>query len=322
MDKKERMTAAISGESVDQIPCGFWHHFDSSYAYGKASVQAHIRFCSETDADVLKVMNEHMYRLGKPIQCSDDWQNVEPVPFEKTDYPAYLEEFKAIRDSVSSDIPLWVTIHGALVSAYHATDKPGNFSNPNNLVSCHLRENPEAVKHALMSIAETLSDLCEKLIDAGADGVYYAALGGEEYRFSQDLLEQVVIPADQYVIKRVKEKGAHAIMHICKDRVRLPAYRKVDADVFNWAVHDSNYSLTEGRKLFPGKALLGGFDDRSGVLVTGTQEQIEAETVKILEEAGTSGFILGADCTLPNDVALWRVNAVKDATRKFRSKSI
>ena len=318
MDKRERMAAAIAGEQTDRIPCGFWHHFDASQAFGGASVQAHIRFCEETDADVLKVMNEHMYRLEQEIRRAEDWRNVRPVPFEKTDYPAYLEEFKAVRSRVPSDVPLWATIHGALVSGYHATDTPGHFSNPDNMISRHLREDPEAVGRALMAIAETLSDLCDRLVDAGADGVYYAALGGEEYRFSQELLERTVIPADRYVVGRVRAKGAHAVLHICKDRVRLPAYRGVDADVYNWAVHDSDYSLTAGRALFPGKALLGGFDDRSGVLVDGSREEIAAETEAILREAGGSRFILGADCTLPNDAAIWRVNAAKEAARCFR----
>ena len=70
VDKRERMAAAIAGEQADRIPCGFWHHFDAAQAFGEASVQAHVRFCEETDADVLKVMNEHMYRLEQEIPIS------------------------------------------------------------------------------------------------------------------------------------------------------------------------------------------------------------------------------------------------------------
>ena len=318
MDKRERIAAAIAGEATDRVPCGFWHHFDKKDAFGEASVRAHLDFYEATDADVLKVMNEHMYRLEQEIRCAEDWRKVRPVPFERTDYPDYIGEFRAIRRAVPSDVPLWATIHGALVSAYHATDTPGHFSNPDNRVSCHLRENPEAVKGALMAVAETLSDLCDRLIDAGADGIYYAALGGEETRFSRELLEEAVIPADRYVIDRVKARGATAVLHICKEKVQLPAYRSIDADVFNWAVHDCRYSLADGRALFPGKALLGGFDDRSGVLVDGSEEAIVSETNAILREAGTARFILGADCTLPDNVELWRVRAAKRAARDFK----
>ncbi|MBR1409424.1 MAG: hypothetical protein IJ573_11145 [Clostridia bacterium] len=318
MDKRERIAAAIAGEATDRVSCGFWHHFDKKDAFGVASVRAHLDFYEATDADVLKVMNEHMYRLEQEIRCAEDWRKVRPVPFERTDYPDYIEEFRAIRRAVPRDVPLWVTIHGALVSAYHATDTPGHFSNPDNRVSRHLREEPESVAPALMAVAETLADLCDRLIDAGADGVYYAALGGESYRFSQQLLEEFVIPADRYVISRVKARGATAVLHICKDKVMLPAYRSIDADVFNWAVHECPYSLKDGRSLFPGKTLLGGFDDRSGVLVDGTEEEIAAETHAILREAGTSRFILGADCTLPDDVDLGRVRAAKKAVLSFK----
>ena len=313
MDKRERMNAVIAGEKVDRLPCGFWHHFDAKDAFGVASVHAHIQYYNETDADVLKVMNEHMYLIEQQISCAEDWKKVKPVPFERTNYPDYIEEFRAIRREIPAEVPLWVTIHGALVSAYHATDKPGNFSNPDNLVSRHLRENPEAVAVALMAVAETLSDLCDRLIDAGADGIYYAALGSEEYRFSRELLEKYVIPADRYVMDRVRDKGALSILHICKDKVQLPAYTTVNADVYNWAVHECPYSLADGRRLFPGKTLLGGFDDRDGELVHGDEAAIRAKAEGIIRTAGRERLIVGADCTLPDDVELWRVHAAMKA---------
>ena len=40
---------------------------------------------------------------------------------------------------------------------------------------------------------------------------------------------------------------------------------------------------------------------RSDVLYTGTREEITAATNRILDEAGTTGIILGADCTIPGD---------------------
>jgi uroporphyrinogen decarboxylase len=262
-------------------------------------------------------MNEHMYKLDREISSAEDWRKLRRQKFEDTPYVDFIEEFKAIRREIPSETPLFATIHGVFVSGYHATEGSGNFSNPNNRVTSHMREDPESVSVGLRTIAETLVDLVLHLKRAGADGIYYAALGGERYRLTQDILERYVIPLDSFVIDAIHDAGLLSILHICKDKVRLPSYGAINTDIVNWAVHECEYSLAEGRNIFPGKTLLGGFDDRSGILVEGTAEQITAEAGKILSEAGRERFIFGADCTLPDDIAPWRIKAVHDFAAKM-----
>ena len=49
--------------------------------------------------------------------------------------------------------------------------------------------------------------------------------------------------------------------------------------------------------------MLGGFDNRKkGILYSGTREEVEAETERIISETGTIGVMVGADCTLPADI--------------------
>lgn len=315
MDKRELLHATLSGETGNRLLCGFWHHFDDSARAGQASVAAHKEFFEKTDADILKVMNEHLYRLEQTVETAADWSRVRPVSFAAGPYAEYVEEFKAIRAAIPAEVPLFATVHGVLVSAYHATEKPGNFSNPDNMVSRHLRESPESVAVGLEAVARTLIELCGHLARAGADGIYYAALGGESYRFDRPLFESFVKPYDAMVIDAVNGLDAISILHICKDKVVVPMYRGINADIVNWAVHECEYSLSDGRTLFPGQTLLGGFDDRSGVLVSGTAEEIERETDRIVAEAGRLRFIVGADCTLPGNVETWRINTVRDRTR-------
>lgn len=117
----------------------------------------------------------------------------------------------------------------------------------------------------------------------------------------------------QVVADHVRRRGAWTILHICKAQVRLPVCQGIDADIINWDVHDCLYGLREGRKLFPGKTLLGGFDDRSGVLV-------EADKAGIVREAGRNRFILGADCTLPETIEPWRIDTVTEKAKSPRSR--
>jgi uroporphyrinogen decarboxylase len=317
MDKRALLFATIAGETTGRVPCGFWHHFSGDCKFGSASIRAHKEYFESTDADILKVMNEHMYKLDREILRAEDWRKVRRQKFEDTPYVDFIGEFEAVRKEIPSEVPMFATLHGVLVSGYHSTEEPGNFSNPDNKVSSRLKEDPESVCTGLRTIAETLVELAVRLKQAGADGIYYAALGGERYRFTQDILERYVIPLDAFVIDAIRDTGLLSILHICKDKVRLPSYGSINADIVNWAVHECEYSLADGRGIFPGKTLLGGFDDRSGILAEGTADQIAAEAEKILSGAGRERFIFGADCTLPDDIEPWRINAVHDMAAKM-----
>ena len=55
------------------------------------------------------------------------------------------------------------------------------------------------------------------------------------------------------------------------------------------------------------------------VLVDGTLEQITEAVHAVLDEMGTRNFILGADCTLPTDIALARIAGAVEATGTYRA---
>ncbi len=317
MDRRERLYAVLHGEQIDRVLCGFWSHFPPQFRSGQAAVQAHVNYYHQVDPDLLKVMNEHFYRIEKDIVTVEDWRRLRPLPFGRTGYQQYVEEVRQIRKQIPSDLPIFATVHGVMVSAYHGTEEPGNFSSPNNLVSRHFREDHEAVVAGLISVVETLAELITHLVRAGVDGIYYAALGGESHRFERELFEKYIIPLDAAIIDHCRDLGVISILHICKKETNIPMYAGINADVVNWAVHDNQHKLADGREIFPGKTLLGGFDDRSGVLVNGCPEAIVAEAANIVEEVGRERLILGADCTLPEDISIANIRAVMEAAHKL-----
>lgn len=317
VDKRELLLATLQGEKTDRVPCGFWFHFPEEKMHGEASVKAHLEYYESIDADMLKIMNEHLYELDREVANAKEWRNVTPLKIENTPYVDFIAECKMIKEQMPSDVPLLATIHGVFVSAYHSREEPNYFSNPDNLITLELKEDPESVSKGLYAIADTLLALIEELATVGIDGIYYAALGAEEYRFDRDLFEKYVIPLDKYVIDGIRNAGMLSFLHICKDQVMLPAYQGIDADVVNWAVHECKYPLSTGRDLFPGKTLLGGFDDRSGVLVDGTEQDIAKKADAIIQEVGREKFIFGADCTLPDTAETWRIKAVHEIAKKY-----
>ena len=89
------------------------------------------------------------------------------------------------------------------------------------------------------------------------------------------------------------------------------------ADVVNWGVYEAPMSLEDGKKQFPGKTILGGLENRSGVLVDGDEYDVRREVIKVVENFGRDSFILGADCTLATEQDLKLVRAAVEQARSL-----
>ena len=109
------------------------------------------------------------------------------------------------------------------------------------------------------------------------------------------------------------------ILHCCGwggDKNRLEVWQNYKAAAVNWAIYAEDMDLSAGKDFFNTDCVLGGFDNRKeGVLYSGTFEEIKAETKRIIENTGRCGVILGADCTLSNDIDLERIRCVLEAVK-------
>ena len=318
MNKKERVRAAISGQDVDYVPAGFWFHFPEDQFFGDEAVKAHLNFYQHTDVDILKIMNENLYELDIKVEKASDWLKVKPMSLKSPFYQNELDIVKKILDQIGDDVYTLITVHGVYASAFHTFKHiPDRDFARNNMVETHIMENPKAVLQGLQTIAESLTAFAEECRRIGIDGIYYAALGGERYRsFAGELFEQVIKPNDLAVLNALKKGKGEVFVHICKDQVDFDPYADYPGDVFNWATHDNAFSLEQGRTLFK-KAILGGLDDRSGVIVDGTKEEIQETVKNIIREFGKKEFLLGADCTLPTEIPIEHICAAIEAARSI-----
>mgnify|MGYP000002856138 FL=1 len=312
MTKKERVIAAIKGQPVDRIPSGFWLHFPESCFYGDAAVQAHLKFFRETETDIQKIMNENLVPCDIPIRKAVDWKNLKPFHRQSPFIVNQVEIIKRILDLTGGEGLTLATVHGIVASAWHARGGSAGYETGSGLLAEHLREDPQAVSYGWEIISDGLAILTQACLEAGEDGIYYAALGGESYLFTDEEFETYIKPHDLKVLKAA-EDSPYNVLHICKDRLNLERYRNYPCAVVNWGVYEQNPSLLEGAAIFPDKAILGGLDDRSGVLVDGTKEQIQNEVNQILRMMDGRRFLLGADCTLPTEIAYDRIHAAVEA---------
>jgi uroporphyrinogen decarboxylase len=212
-----------------------------------------------------------------------------------------------ITDQLGGECLTATTIFNPFSSGNHAS---------NRLVTEHLKADPESVNIGLATIAESLAEFALACLEAGADGIYFSAQGGEAHRFEEHEFLEFIKPHDLTVLNAINGKGELNIVHICRDNVRLHLYCNYPGSVFNWAVTaPSNLSLKSGKKLF-NRTVLGGLDNR-GVIVDGSPEKIETAVHQIIRTVGPRNLILGADCTLPTEISIDHIQAAIEATATF-----
>lgn len=310
MNKYERVMAAYRGDRPDQVPCAFWYHFPRGYESGDAAVQIHLDFFRDSHTDLCKIMNENSCPDDSAIQTAADWANLKPFTMQEDFIVRQVELTKAVMAQMKGKAVVLATVHGLVASAYHILGGVELYDRDGTVLGRHVRENPEGMRHAFAIITDYLKKLCRAFLDAGADGIYFASLGGERRMFTDTEFAQFIAPYEIEVLKEIADAPCFNILHMCKSDLNLNRYLDYPVDVLNWGVYEHNISLEEGRKLFGDhKVYLGGLDDRDGIFVDGTLKEIQKTAQELVNAFGWKRFILGADCTLPTGLSAERMQA-------------
>ena len=319
MDKREQVLKTITGELTGYVPSCFSLHFPPEEATGEKGIESHIRFHKATDMDILKIMNENLVPYCGPFTDGSSYKQIPAISMKDDFMREQIEFSKEILDRCD-DTPFTIgTLHGVVASAVHPLRKAG-FSpeEARKFQTAAIRSATQVVVDAYHRIADGMSELAQAYIKAGVDGVYFAALGGETRYFTDEEFAEYIEPCDKQILSAIREAGGKVFLHICKDHLNMARYASYAdfCDVVNWGVYEAPFSLDDGKKMFAGKAIMGGLANRTGVIVDGTDEEIRAEVRRVIDWSGKDKFILGADCTLATEQDIHRLVVAIDEARK------
>ena len=315
MNKRERVLAAMNLQPVDRPPVGFWFHFQAEQGVGAACVQAHLDYYNHIDVDMVKIMCDSYFDYPNPVAKAvkepGDWYAMKPLGKDSPFIREQVERARAVKAGLKDDM---VVIYNVF-----APFSLIRFGVGDDLVMDHLRREPEAIAYALDVIAEDCCTLSELLMtDAGIDGIYYCVQGGEKNRFTPEEYRRLITPTDKRVLEHANRFSDTNVLHCCGWAGipnRLENWQDYPAKVINWAVFVENMDLVRGRAFFGGKTVLGGCDNRKGgVLYTGTKQQVQTFVRSLAASFDSdTGYMIGADCTLPGDIGIERIDWVAEA---------
>lgn len=316
MTKRERVLNSMNLQPVDRPPVGFWFHFPKEQAFGEACVQAHLDYYNNIDVDLVKIMCDGYFDYPNPVAKSvkdpSDWYKMQPLGKDSPFIKEQVERARLIKAGLKDELAVFYNVFAPFSLL--------RFGAGNDLVMEHLKRDPKAIEYALSVVTKDAALLSELLItEGGIDGLYYCVQGNENTRFTPEEYTKYVAPSDLAVLEHANKFSDNNILHCCGWEGipnNLSCWQNYPAKTINWACYVENMGLREGKEFFGGKCVLGGFDNRKdSLIVNGSKAEIQAETLRLIEEAGTLGVILGADCTIPNSIDrehfTWVVEAVE-----------
>lgn len=332
--KRDRIAAVFHNEKTDKVPVGFWHHFTDNPRGENAFLHPEIAdtvlagqasFVKSFSPDLIKIMTDGFFGysnpvLNRPLADIREAAQIKPLGKDSDWYRSQIHYAKRYVDIYGQDVPLFYNLFAPVRTLAILQSNAGQDSQKQIL---HwLQEAPKVLEQVLAVIAEDYSLLAKGLIEeAGVDGIYLSVNSINYDQVTGNQYAETIAPSEIQVLQAAKEVKDNNILHICGFKGfhnHLEWYTEYPALVFNWAVHVEGYSLSKGKELFGGHAVIGGFGQtEQDLLYEGTEKEIKEETRRLLQDAGTTGVILGADCTIPRNTDPRHLQWVREAADSF-----
>jgi uroporphyrinogen decarboxylase len=295
LTKRERVWRAVHGLEVDRPPFCFWHHF-KPHGVPSALAQSTIDFFSRFDLDICKIMPDIPYPFASSaIQQPDDWNLVAPLAPDAGNLGRMAQTASLVRRAVGPDVPVVVTVFSPITEARRFAGGP-------EALSQHLRDNPAAVHRALGVVASNLAAYCRALLEAGADGIYFAVQGIAGGWLSEGEFREFARPYDLFVLNGCDAGWLNVVhLHGGPD-IMLDLAHGYPGAVLSWEDRLTGQRIADVRQKFADKAVMGGIDE-AGSITRGDVAALTAEIRDTLDQTdGGRHLILAPGCSIPDNI--------------------
>lgn len=334
MNRKELIDKFLNNEEVERVPVSFWHHFVSfhnHYNYNDEKIFNRVlneqkKFIDEVKPDFIKIMSDGFF--GHPSLCIKNIQTISELSEVKAVGESHewinkqVEYVKEVCEYAGDDVYKYYNIFSPLqYIRLRFEEYDEDFTKFVRL----LREDVDVVTRAALEIASDIKILIKRIFaETSIDGIYYSVQAVQDKTINHEFHKKYVESLDLLLLNYINEFTDNILLHICgyaKYTNELNWYKDYPVKAFNWAVFTENISLEEGKKILNNKPVLGGFDNAKGsILYTGSEEELREYIYNILDNAGTKGVGLGADCTISEDIDKSRLELIRKIAGEYTLK--
>lgn len=297
MNKKERIAAAIAGERPDRLPYAFWGPGLTEPESAEIHAGMAMDFQKEWDGDLLVTVNGTAYssedyiapgftKVGGVAYVTDpeDWARLSGSSVNGGALAREQEALKLILGGKEDGVPVIFRVLSPLATVFR--------------LGFHVREDIRRgagamVKEALRTVTETSCALVQRVIELGADGIFFEAPYADYEIVDENFYREYGAPYDLAVLSA--SSGWCNVLRAGETNCMFPLLRKYPAQIFSWDASQSLPELAEARAL-TGKCVMAGVSRRS--LEFGQRNAVERDIWRAVKETGGRGLILPAGASI------------------------
>ncbi|MCL5957759.1 MAG: hypothetical protein M1358_00325 [Chloroflexi bacterium] len=327
MTKTERVQAALRGEPVDRVPVSAWGHDYSREWSAEGLAQAMLERQRRYDWDFTKVNPRASYFVedwgsrwepsGKPhvgpifvdspIKRARDWGRLDPLDPEKGVLGEHLRALELIRDGLAGEVPFVQTIFSPLSIAKYLVGKR------EDVIRDHMREDPDALSHALSVIVHTFADYSRRCVQRGASGIFFATTGwASSDALDEDDYVRFGKVFDLEVLDAVRDTGWFHVLHNCGAHIFFELLSYYPVQAINWSVASPGNPSLKDALAIANQAVMGGIDEKK-TLREGGPEQVAQQAKDALQQTRGVRFLLTPGCSIPTDTSEASLVALRSA---------
>jgi uroporphyrinogen decarboxylase len=311
MNKWQRVEAALQGGEVDRIPISLWKHYHLQDRAPGQLAEVTLTLHRQFDTDLVKLTPSGLYfiqdwgatlQFGRDddflpqavqpvISSPEEWESLPRLDVRKGALRRELEMIQHVARGLDGSAPFLMTLFSPLTVAYKLC---GDRVSGVQLVD-QIRQSPRQVHAGLRVIRDVLIDYAGACLEAGAPGFFFATQMATTRLFGREEFVEFGRAYDLQVLETLLGKSRVTMLHICGTELMFDLVADYPVHVLNWAARSSGTSLADARRLTH-TPLAGGLS--LGTLLSGTEQDVVAETESAIAEAGRQGFILAPDCVI------------------------
>ncbi len=308
MSKRDRLRAAIAGESVDRTPVALWRHFPVDDQDPSTLADSVLGFQMEYDFDFVKVTPASSFSVAdwgvgdewrgndegtrdyvrRAVRVPADWRRLRVLDPRRGALAAQLACLCKVIAGAGGETPVLPTVFSPLAQAKHLAGE--------SMLLEHLNREPASVQAGLETITRSTIAFVETAFSLGVDGIFYAIQHATYRLFDRESYRRTAEVFDRRILESAG-RGWLNILHLHGEAPIFDLAAEYPVSVVNWHDRQTAPTLAEGKRRFPG-AVCGGLR-REETLVLGSPVGVRAEAREAIGSLRGRGLILGAGCVVP-----------------------
>ena len=303
MNKRERLEAAMAGQSVDRVPVALWRHFPGDDQDPASLAAATIAFQRRWDFDFVKVTPASSFQIKdwgaqdawqgniegtrrytyRPIERAGDWRKLKAQDASSGALGAQLKCLKMIVEALP-EAPVIQTVFSPLAQMK-------NLGGERLLID--LRQNTADFKAALETITQSTLAFVREIAATGAAGIFYAVQYATSSLLSEAEFAEFGRDYDLRILEATRDTWLN-VVHLHGDNVYFDAVADYPMQVWNWHDRETGPSLADGLKKIAGAAC-GGIA-RDSVMLCGQPAAVRQQVADAIAQTNGRRTIVGTGC--------------------------